>query len=84
MHRPEAWPSAGPPATKSELAGLLDHLVAELDAADFFRTPDRRISMVRALQAIFARAGLGTADIHLLRGVIKQLARGRRVRRLTE
>ena len=83
----------GPPATRpptelaepsqrpsDELAGLLDHLVAELDAVDFFRTPDRRLSMVRALQAIFARAGLGTPDVHLLRGVIKQLARGRRGR----
>jgi tRNA/rRNA methyltransferase len=70
------------PATKGELAGLLDHLVAELDAVDFFRTPDRRQSMVRALKAIFARAGLGTPDVHLLRGVIKQLARGRRDRRL--
>ncbi len=69
---------AGPPATKGELAGLLDHLVAELDAVDFFRTPDRRQSMARALKAIFARAALGTPDVHLLRGVIKQLARGRR------
>jgi tRNA/rRNA methyltransferase len=68
-------------ATKDELAGLLDHLVAELDAVEFFRTPDRRQSMVRALQAIFAGADLGTPDIHLLRGVIKQLAGGRRGRR---
>jgi tRNA/rRNA methyltransferase len=67
-----------PPATKGELAGLLDHLTAELDAVDFFRTPDRRQSMVRALKAIFARAALTTPDVHLLRGVIKQLARGRR------
>ena len=77
---PEAPPPV-PPATKAELAGLLDHLVAELDAADFFRTPDRRLSMVRALQAIFARADLGTPDVHLLRGAIKQLAHGRRGRR---
>ena len=78
---PTTTAPAGPPATKDELAGLLDHLVAELDAADFFRTADRRQSMVRALKAIFARAGLGTPDVHLLRGVIKQLARGRRDRR---
>ncbi len=77
---PVARPAAGPAATKGELAGLLDHLVAELDAADFFRTPDRRLSMVRALKAIFARAELGTPDVHLLRGVIKQLARGPRRR----
>jgi tRNA/rRNA methyltransferase len=80
----DSGPPATPPATKRELAGLLDHLVAELDAADFFRTADRRQSMVRALQAIFARADLGTPDVHLLRGAIKQLAHGRRGRRLTE
>jgi tRNA/rRNA methyltransferase len=79
-----AGPSPSPPATKDELAGLLDHLVAELDAVEFFRTPDRRLSMVRALKAIFARAELGAPDVHLLRGVIKQLAHGRRGRRLTE
>ena len=32
---------AGRPATKGELDQLLEHLVAELDAADFFRTADR-------------------------------------------
>jgi tRNA/rRNA methyltransferase len=77
----EAPPVARPPATKAELTGLLDHLVAELDAVEFFRTPDRRLSMTQALKAIFARAELGTPDVHLLRGVIKQLARGRRGRR---
>jgi tRNA/rRNA methyltransferase len=70
-------PDAGTLATKGELAGLLDHLITELDATDFFRTADRRESMVRALKAIFARAGLGTPDVHLLRGVIKHLARHR-------
>jgi tRNA/rRNA methyltransferase len=70
-------PGASAPATKGELAGLLDHLITELDATDFFRTPDRRESMVRTLKAIFARAGLGTPHVHLLRGVIKQLARHR-------
>jgi tRNA/rRNA methyltransferase len=78
--RREAKP-AGRPATKGELDQLLDHLVSELDAADFFRTPDRRQSMARALRLIFARAGLHEPDVHLLRGVIKQLARGRGSRR---
>jgi len=41
-----------------------------------FRTADRRLSMARALRLIFARAGLHEPDVHLLRGVIKQLARG--------
>jgi tRNA/rRNA methyltransferase len=75
--RREAEPS-GRPATKGELAGLLEHLIGELDAVDFFRSPDRRESMARALRAIFARAGLHEPDVHLLRGVIKELARGGR------
>ena len=77
--RREARP-AGRPATKGELDQLLEHLVSALDAADFFRTADRRQSMARALKLIFARAGLHEPDIHLLRGVIKQLARGGRQR----
>jgi tRNA/rRNA methyltransferase len=64
-------------ATKGELAQLIDHLVGELDATAFFRSADRRQSMVRALQVIVQRANLHEADVHLLRGVIKALARGR-------
>lgn len=69
---------AGRPATKGELDQLLEHLIGELDAVDFFRTPDRRASMARTLRLIFARADLREADVHLLRGVIKALARGGR------
>jgi tRNA/rRNA methyltransferase len=69
---------AGKPATKGELDQLLEHLIAELDAVDFFRTADRRQSMSRALRLIFARADLREPDLHLLRGVIKELARGGR------
>jgi tRNA/rRNA methyltransferase len=75
--RQETLP-AGRPATKGELAGLLEHLIAELDTVGFFRTADRRQSMSRALQLIFARADLHEPDVHLLRGVIKDLAHGRR------
>jgi tRNA/rRNA methyltransferase len=71
---------AGRPATKGELDQLLEHLVSELDAVDFFRTSGRRQSMARALRLIFARAGLHEPDVHLLRGVIKQLAQGDRRR----
>ena len=65
-------------ATKGELHELLEHLIAALDAVNFFRTVDRRASMSRALQLIFARAELRESDVHLLRGVIKELARGGR------
>jgi tRNA/rRNA methyltransferase len=69
---------AGRPAIKGEIDQLHDHLIAELDAVDFFRTADRRESMSRALKLIFTRAGLRSPDVHLLRGVIKDLARGGR------
>jgi tRNA/rRNA methyltransferase len=69
---------AGRPATKGELDQLLGHLIAELDAVNFFRTADRRASMSRALKLIFARAELREPDVHLLRGVIKEIARGGR------
>ncbi len=68
----------GRPATKGELAQLVEHLMSELDAVDFFRTPDRRQSMIRTLKVICARADLREPDVHLLRGVIKELARGGR------
>jgi tRNA/rRNA methyltransferase len=77
---PRTIEPAGRRATKGELDQLLGHLVSELDAVDFFRTPDRRQSMVRALKVIFARADLHEPDVHLLRGVIKELARGGRHR----
>jgi tRNA/rRNA methyltransferase len=75
--RQESLP-AGRPATKGELDQLLEHLIAELDAVNFFRTADRRASMSRALKLIFARAELREPDVHLLRGVIKEIARGGR------
>jgi tRNA/rRNA methyltransferase len=74
-------PPAGRPATKGEPDQLLAHLVSELDETEFFRTAERRSSLVRTLKLIFARAGLHEPDIHLLRGVIKQLALGDRRRR---
>ena len=55
--------------------------MAELDAVDFFRAPDRRASMTRQLQTMFERAGLTEPDVRLLRGVVKDLARGGRRRK---
>ena len=62
------------PATKGELQGLLDHVVGELDATNFFRTPDRRQSMLQSMKVVIQRANLREPDIHLLRGMIKALA----------
>lgn len=72
--------AAAPPATKAEVAGLLDHLVRELDAVDFFRTEQRRASLIRAISVMIERRGWTTPEIHLMRGMIKDLVGGRRAR----
>ncbi len=63
------------PATKGELQGLLSHVAEELDETNFFRTPDRRQSMLQTIKLVIQRANLREPDIHLLRGMIKALAR---------
>ncbi len=64
------------PATKGELQGLLDHVVDELDKTNFFRTPDRRQSMLQSMKLVVQRANLREPDVHLLRGMIKALTKG--------
>ena len=66
------------PATKGELDALFQHLLRELDAVDFFRAPDRRVSLIRTLKLILERAQLREPDVHLLHGIVKTLVRGRR------
>jgi tRNA/rRNA methyltransferase len=65
------------PATKGELEQLYQHLLAELDAVDFFRAPDRRISLTRTIRLVLERARLREPDVHLLHGIVKALARRR-------
>lgn len=71
-------PDPARPATKGELETLFQHLLGELDAVDFFRAPDRRVSLIRTLKLILERAQLREPDVHLLHGIIKSLVRGRR------
>ena len=66
------------PATQEQFNGLMQHLVDELEAADFFTSDDKKPSMVRNLRAAFARMEPTGQDIQTLRGVIKALALGRR------
>jgi tRNA/rRNA methyltransferase len=73
-------PQAPPPASRAELKGLIDHLVGELDAVDYFRTADRRASLTGAIAQLMERRALTTSEVDLLRGIVKDLARGRRAR----
>lgn len=67
-------------ATKADLAGLLDHLLGELEAVDFFKSADRRASLGRTIQVMFERRQLTLPEVHLLRGIVKELAGGRPAR----
>lgn len=69
------------PATKAEVAGLVEHLVRELDEVDFFRSPDRRGSLIHAITVLLERRRLARPEVHLLRGIVKDLSGGRRARK---
>lgn len=69
------------PASKAEVQGLIDHLLAELDAIDFFRATDRRVSLSLMIAQMIERRAMTPAEVDLMRGIIRDLAGGRRARR---
>jgi tRNA/rRNA methyltransferase len=74
----EALPFSGgidPVAPRDELLGLFEHLETTLDRTGFYKTEDKRPTMVTNLRAIFTRAGLTSQEIRTLRGVISSIDR---------
>lgn len=65
------------PASREDVARLLEHLESELDAAGYFFPQQMRPTMERNLRAAFTRAGFTENEIRTLRGAIKALARNR-------
>jgi TrmH family RNA methyltransferase len=68
------------PATKAQLEGFLDRLVAELDAAGFLDNPPKRPGMVRNLRHWFERGEVTEQELRTLHGVVTELSRGRMLR----
>ena len=64
-------------ATKGELEGFLERLVAELDAAEFLDNPKKRPGMVRNLRHWFERGEVTEQELRTLHGVVTELSRGR-------
>ncbi len=64
------------PATRGELDAFLDWLLAALDETGFFRSPQRRESLVRQIEAMCARHHPTVSELNLLFGILKQLRRG--------
>lgn len=68
------------PAASGDVERMLDHLVAELDAARFFWPESKRRAMETNLRNLFHRAPLTDPDVRTLWGVIRALAEGPRRR----
>lgn len=63
------------PAPRAELIGMFEHLEGALDAAGFFRPPERKPHLSLAIRAMFQRAGLTEQEVRTLRGMIAALER---------
>lgn len=76
--RGEVLPFAGgldPAAPREELLGLFAQLEETLDRTGFFKTADKRPTMVNNLRAVFTRAAMTSQEIRTLRGVISSIDR---------
>ena len=69
-----------PPATRETVASFFDWVEAELDAVNFY-PPDKRPVMARNMRDIFLRRELTEQDVRTLRGALRALAEGRRLRK---
>lgn len=72
---PFAGPGAESIAAKDELIRLFEHFEAALDEAGFFRPPEKRPHMVRALRTMLHRARLSDQEVKTFRGMIAALER---------
>ncbi len=68
-------PKKNQQAKKSELNGIIQHLVDELDQTGFFHVHEKRSAMIRNLRNIFQRACLTEQEARTLRGVISSLTK---------
>jgi tRNA/rRNA methyltransferase len=72
------------PAPRAELFAFFQHLETELDIGGFFKTDDKRSSMVRNIRNMFERAALTDQEVRTLRGMIVALTGLRRARHRVE
>ncbi len=60
-------------ASMDEIAGLVTRLETEMDKGGFFRSPDMRPSLVRNLNALFARTRMTAQEANTFHGIISAL-----------
>ncbi len=69
-----------PPAPREMVTSFFDYLEAELDAVNFY-PEDKKPTMTRNMRDIFHRLEMTEQDVRTLRGAIRALAEGRRLRK---
>lgn len=74
---PFCAPDKSPLADKQDLFAFFDHLEGALEAAGFFRSPEKRPSTTRNIRNIFHRLGLTRQDLATLHGAVTALVEGR-------
>ncbi len=72
------------PATRGELLDFYAHIEAELTTAGFFKTDEKRSSMVRNIRNLFMRAALTAQEVKTLRGIVVALTSVRQTRHRVE
>jgi tRNA/rRNA methyltransferase len=69
-----------PPAVRDSVTSFFDYVEAELDAVNFY-PEDKKPIMTRNMRDIFHRLEMTEQDVRTLRGAIRALAEGRRLRK---
>ena len=69
-----------PPAPREMLVSFFDYIEAELDAVNFY-PEDKKPTMTRNMRDIFHRLAMTEQEVRTLRGAIRALAEGRRLRK---
>lgn len=66
------------PATREALLDFFGHIEGELTEAGFFKTDEKRASMLRNIRNMFERAALTDQEVRTLRGIVVALTGVRR------
>jgi tRNA/rRNA methyltransferase len=69
-----------PPASREMVTSFFDYLEDELEAVNFY-PEDKKPTMTRNMRDIFHRLEMTEQDVRTLRGAIRALAEGRRLRK---
>ncbi len=65
-----------PPAPKEDFLGLFNQLESYLDAADYFRTADKKTLMWQNLKTMLLRAQWNPLEVRTFRGMLRSLWEG--------